>query len=74
MQYPAWPRRSTTDGTTVYLVTRSSPNTLEAIGITHIDFDGRVFPSRAVLIVRPEALVRRREVRPVWTKVFEITG
>lgn len=54
-QYLRWPAGSTTDGTVVYLITRIGEGSLEAIAMTHIDFDGRVFPSRALLTATPVA-------------------
>ena len=54
-QYTRWPAGSTTDGTVVSLITRDGECSLEAIGMTHIDFDGRLFPSRALFTVSPVA-------------------
>ena len=48
-QYHAWPRESTTDGTRLDLCIRIAEDMLDVAGVTWIDFDGTVFPSRAQL-------------------------
>jgi hypothetical protein len=48
-QYSGWPTGSTTDGTRIQLCVRTEEGTLEVAGVTNIDFDGSVFPSRARL-------------------------
>lgn len=48
-QYASWPPESTTDGTRIDFCLRSSEDTLEVAGVTWIDFDGSVFPFRALL-------------------------
>lgn len=54
-QYEAWPSGSTTDGTVIDLITRMDETTLEAIGMTYIDFGGDLFPSRVVVTVEEAA-------------------
>jgi hypothetical protein len=54
-QYAPWPPESTTDGTAVSLITRIDERTLDAVGVTYIDFSGEVFPSRALVVVDNEA-------------------
>lgn len=49
LQYSGWPPGSTTGGTTIHLCVRPEADTLDVVGLTFIDFDGAVFPSRVRL-------------------------
>jgi hypothetical protein len=46
-QYGGWPPESTTDGTAIQFCVRPNEDTLDVAGVTWIDFDGSLFPSRA---------------------------
>lgn len=51
-QYQAWPRGSTTDGTSIRFCARRDADSVEVAGVTWLDFNGSVFPSRALLSKR----------------------
>jgi len=48
-RYAGWPPESTTDGSDIEIVRRSSENTIEIWGMAWIDFAGEMFPFRAEL-------------------------
>jgi hypothetical protein len=56
-QYEGWPRESTTDGTRIDLCVRVAEDALDAAGMTWIDFDGDLFPSRCVIRRSPDGSV-----------------
>ena len=55
-QYESWPEGSTTDGTRVYFVARVGADSVEVVGLTHLDFGEFVFPSRAAISSNPRGV------------------